>query len=513
MPLSSPLAATSQDSHTALEHKKYRHANTSGSMGERLLPYLLASIDACIVLVVLKGMVNAPPFREVDQVVPAWWLFLMACGLLWLAQTMQRLVGFWLARHSQSEGVTLKRLRQLTTRWYLGSLLVLLLVVIWVQWYTQQAFLLDPRWLAFAFDDITNNPLYIVQALFIAMLIGFFGVRGLTLSRKEIEAQDIVQVFKSGIGFLLGVLLVRTIGGVNTTDSALLLVIPGFLFLGLLAHTLAKAAEKRNEHYHAQGLLGSVRAQEGKLLLNILLFSLVLLLVTLLITLILSPNWLAQLTDPFFHWLKSLPTNQVPPHGIIGDKHKVAKQPGPGQADPEWNILLRLAAGILAVVLVLILSTRWMIARAARRRHTQQIIVEIYTSAWSWELFKEQLKAFFKSLWQGIFRGLSTLHTRMRKQQDIAWSEELTGEPATRTVREIYRAFLRHAFKAGYARHIDETPAEFRQRLLESMPAGEGELTRLTNVYTMTRYSGTQPSEGEIAAMRQSWQELRPKVR
>lgn len=512
MPLSSPLAATPQDSRTVLEYEKYSHVNTPGSMGECLLPYLLALIDACIVLVVLKGMMSFPPFREVDQVVPAWWLLLMACGLLWLAQTLQRLLNFWLARRSQSGGVTLKRLRQLTTRWYAGSLLALLLVAIWGQWYAQQAFLLDPRWLALAFDDITNNSLYMVQVLFIAMLIGFFGVRDLALSRKEIETQDIVQAFKSGIGFLLGVLLVRTIGGVNTTDSALLLVIPGFLFLGLLAHTLVKAAEKRHEHQHAQGLLGSVRAQEGNLLLNILLFSLGLLLATLLIAFILSPGSLAQLTDPFFHWLRPSLAKQPLPTGL-GNKHGGTKLPPPGQADPEWSILLRLAAGILAILVVLILCTRWTMARTARRRHTQQIIVEIYTSAWSWELFKEQLKAFFRTLWQGIFRGLSTLHLPVRNQQDIAWSEELTGEPATRTVREIYRAFLRHAFKAGYARRIDETPAEFRQRLLESMPAGEKELTRLTSVYTMTRYSGSQPGDSEIAAMRQSWQELRSKVR
>jgi hypothetical protein len=95
-----------------------------------------------------------------------------------------------------------------------------------------------------------------------------------------------------------------------------------------------------------------------------------------------------------------------------------------------------------------------------------------------------------------------------QEEKSESWEDIKEGEPAARTMREIYRALLKKAAYRGYARKKDETPHEFRQRLDEKVPLTEPQLEVITEAYALTRYGGNVPDEAEVAHVRGVWTEL-----
>ena len=87
--------------------------------------------------------------------------------------------------------------------------------------------------------------------------------------------------------------------------------------------------------------------------------------------------------------------------------------------------------------------------------------------------------------------------------------EELTGEPAARSIREIYRALLHWSATHGIARKRAETPYEFRARLDKRLPLAEPELSVVTEAYTETRYGRAMPNEGDVVRVQEAWTQLR----
>ncbi len=86
--------------------------------------------------------------------------------------------------------------------------------------------------------------------------------------------------------------------------------------------------------------------------------------------------------------------------------------------------------------------------------------------------------------------------------------EQIKGEPAARSIREIYRALLRKATRHGYPRKRFETPFELKQRIDEKVPLTEPHLELITEAYAFTRYSGEVPDEAQLAQIRENWAEL-----
>ena len=87
-------------------------------------------------------------------------------------------------------------------------------------------------------------------------------------------------------------------------------------------------------------------------------------------------------------------------------------------------------------------------------------------------------------------------------------TEEIKGEPAARSIREIYRAFLKKAARRGYPRKRFETPNEFKQRLDEKVPLAEPQLEMITGAYALTRYGGDVPDDAQLELVRRKWVEL-----
>jgi len=153
-------------------------------------------------------------------------------------------------------------------------------------------------------------------------------------------------------------------------------------------------------------------------------------------------------------------------------------------------------------VLLLILIR---LALRRRRLSLQKREEDTHESLWSWQLFWTQLKALLLALLHRLFP---------RHQSEVAevtTYEEMSKEPAVRTIREIYRAFLTWCAARGYPRRHTETPLEFSQRLAAPFANGEPEIAAVTETYTEVRYGGIVPDETEVAYIRALWQALQQK--
>jgi hypothetical protein len=100
------------------------------------------------------------------------------------------------------------------------------------------------------------------------------------------------------------------------------------------------------------------------------------------------------------------------------------------------------------------------------------------------------------------------IHRDTTTEDGVVVLEEIKGEPAARSIREIYRAFLKKAARRGYPRKRFETPYEFKQRLDEKVPLAEPQLEVITEAYAFTRYGGDVPGEAQLAQVRSNWVEL-----
>ena len=128
--------------------------------------------------------------------------------------------------------------------------------------------------------------------------------------------------------------------------------------------------------------------------------------------------------------------------------------------------------------------------------------MELHESLWSWKLFKAQLLSLFQAVWNRLLR-------KKKKVVEEPLSEEpLSGAAPIRTIREIYRAFLKWASQRGLPRKRYETPEEFRQRLLKQYPQHSHELQELTAAYASIRYGGLVPDERTLEQVRRDWEML-----
>ena len=99
-------------------------------------------------------------------------------------------------------------------------------------------------------------------------------------------------------------------------------------------------------------------------------------------------------------------------------------------------------------------------------------------------------------------------HAATTGDEQAILAEQIQGAPAARSMREIYRAFLKKAANHGYARKRHETPYELKQRIDEKAPLVEPQLEVITEVYALTRYGGGVPNEAQLEFVRNMWVEL-----
>jgi hypothetical protein len=406
------------------------------------------------------------------------------------------------------------------------------LLFVWQHIYARTAFIYDPNWFLALFNDILllNGHFYEVVCLVgLVLILSWMGIR---LIHHLVEPSDVFRALCLGLSILIVVIILRTgqasAGVVLHDDTILFLLIPLFLFLSLTTHALARVAFIRQSH--AAGLQGSIVAQERAILGLIASFGVAFLLIAFLIGSTTNPsflasvehalavlgvayNWLVELVAgiavifaiPIF-WLISLihPSTHAPKSAnfhSVPPKGKPAITPLDAAFAHTILSILSIVLPLLFIVLMVMLI-RWTLRRRRVRKRVNYQNQDLHESLWSWSLFRMQFKALLYALFARFIRREPT------SEDVVVVTEETTGDPAARSVREIYRAFLKKAARRGFPRKRFETPNEFKHRLEEKVPVTEPQLEMITEAYTLTRYGGEVLDEAQLMQVHRTWVEL-----
>lgn len=503
---------------------------TAASAGEVLLPFFLALMEACWFNAILIGLAGLDFLHSSSALLPFWGPPLLLGISLWLfRRAMQKEA---LVAHEQPADER-PPLAPPGLRLLFSLLTLLTIGLIWLHTYATTGFFLDPAWLlAFANDLLALNRNF-YQALTLGALTMYFCWRGIKLAQTTVEPGLVFRRMWAGLLILLAAMLVRagsSRGGNSADDVVLVLLIPIFLSLALSTHALARLTFVRHEHPF--GLEGSISTQERATLSVITGVGLALLTITLLGSTLFSPafftsirplwNVLGSVYDVlvrafsqlvvwiltpvywlFSWWSSHFAVGYPRLRPIAGATLPTRRLPAVGPTSPGVIVAAKI---LLPVLIFLVLGLLLYLALRRRRRLRMARNLkggDLHESVWSWQLFLNQLKAFWRGLLQRFFPRKAPGGT----EQDLLNAQD-AAPPAVRTIREIYRALLHRAASRGHTRRRDETPYEFRQRLQEHEPRSEPQLGLLTEAYTLARYSGTSPAHDELEAARRHWREL-----
>lgn len=499
------------------------------SIGEFLLPYLLGAMQACWIAAILIGLASAGLFASSATLIPLLAPFILILGALFLfhylgMRTPKDTIG------DQPGGV---KIALSETSLFLIVFAVASLCFIWLNIYAQKAFIFDPKWVILLFNDILflNGNFYeAICILGVTFLLGWMGIR---LINRNVEPSDVFRALCVGVSVFVGVIILRAgqarQGAVIHDDLSLLLLIPLFLFLSLMTHALARVVFIRKSH--PTGLQGSIVAQERAIILLVGVLGLAFLLVAIFIggttnSLLLTNlehilavvgvlyNWLVEIVAaiiviiviPIF-WLISFlhPSTRLPKVTIFHAPKSVANPSITTMQEAFAHTIIPILSIVLPILFValMVLLIRWTLRRRSRvRKRVNRRNLDVHESLWSWSLFWVQLKSLMLVLFARF------MHRSTTKEDGAVKLEEIKGEPAARSIREIYRAFLRKATRHGYPRKRFETAYELKQRIDEKVPLTEPHLELITEAYAFTRYSGEVPDDAQLAQIRENWAEL-----
>ncbi len=501
---------------------------TISSIGEFLLPFLLGAMESCWIVAILIGLASAGIFESSEPLVPLWAPFTIIIGSLLLFHYL----GLRTVKKASSHPG--EDLKIATPDTFLFAILigVLSIFFVWLHIYAQIAFIFDPKWLSALFNDILllNGHFYeLVCIVGLLFLLGWLGIR---LINRQVEPSDIFRGLCLGLGVIIVVIILRTgqasAGVVFHDDAILLLLIPLFLFLSLTAHALARVVFIRQSH--PAGLQGSIVAQERAIIGLIGSLGVAFLLIALLIGSTTNPaflagveralaslgvlyNWFVELVativvilaTPIF-WLISFihPSTQSPKSTNL---HRVPVKGKPAiiPLDAAFaHAIIQILSIVIPIlfILLMVMLIRWTLHRRRVRKRVNRQNQDVHESLWSWSLFWMQFKAILYALLAHLIRRETTT------EDVVVVTEEIQAEPAARSIREIYRAFLKKAARRGFPRKRFETPYEFKQRIDEEVPAAEPQLEVITEAYALTRYGGDVPDEAQLELVHRKWIEL-----
>ena len=289
---------------------------------------------------------------------------------------------------------------------------------------------------------------------------------GIRLINRNVEPSDVFRTLCLGLVIFIIVIVLRTgqarAGVVVHDDLSLLILIPLFLFLSLMAHALARVVFIRKSH--PAGLQGSIVAQERAIIVLVGLLGLVFLLVAVLIggttnSIFLSDfEHVLAIVGVVYHWLVGILATiivivVIPIFWLLSFIHpstrlpKVTRfHPPQSTANPAISTMQEAFAHViipfLSIVLpilflgLMVLLIRWTLRRRSRlRKRVNRRNQDVHESLWSWSLFWTQLRSLIRALFARF------KHRNMTTEDAVIKIEEIKGGPAARSIREIYRAF------------------------------------------------------------------------
>jgi hypothetical protein len=258
---------------------------------------------------------------------------------------------------------------------------------------------------------------------------------------------------------------------------AVLVVISGILLLGWLISSLIAPDAVR----HMLSLLDPLWRLLGQILYYILLPFIYL---------------LFKLLEPLMRWFESLyrPQEAQPQPIPTPDQDDLEKiEQTVRNLPPGLDVALRI---ILALGIVLMIVTVFLIAMRRRKTRLTSGIVEARESVWSWDLMKEQL---------------ASLLRRPRRDASPPPFLPLLGDAVDPrlAIRAAYQNLLALALEKGYPRASAETPYSYIRKLLTLVPDQEQTLRTITDAYVVARYSQQPPSSAQATAAWEAVEQIR----
>src|SRR5881398_1062416 len=123
---------------------------TISSIGEFLLPYLLGAMQACWIAAILIGLASAGLFVTSAALIPLWAPFILILGSLFLLHYL----GIRTPKKPTCDTPDGVKVVLPETSLFLILVGVASLFFVWLNLYSQGAFIFDPGWVLLLFNDI-----------------------------------------------------------------------------------------------------------------------------------------------------------------------------------------------------------------------------------------------------------------------------------------------------------------------------------------------------------------------
>ncbi len=406
-----------------------------------------------------------------------------------------------------------------------GGVLVLVLVL-WWQFYGQQYRLWDVRWVSALGLRLTHWGEE-VPAPIVTLLAGaYLWLRGVLDGRYPLTHEDVWGVFVLGfVALALAVIAAGAASGdlpAGTGRAVLIFFATGMAALAFSSLEAARPSGRRRPEIELKlnryWLASVASVIAGLLALGLILSVLiapetvaralsrtsVLLNVSgqLLYYVLYVVAYLAFLIlEPLINWLRSRFGTSTPREPLqVPDFQRQFEEMARGQpvgvspALAEAFRWIGLTALILAIAMAFALALRrfWV--------QTEDEVEESRELILSRDLLAAQLSR----LWRHWLE-------RWRRAPAMALVPflSLEGEPDTRrAIRAIYQALLATAGAWGLPRTRGQTPIEYRDTLGELFPNAPGALDTVTDEYVQARYNPDVPTVEQAERARQAWEEL-----
>lgn len=347
-------------------------------------------------------------------------------------------------------------------------------------------------------DAIQVNITPAIQSVALTLLAGIYCWRGYRLKNRQITSSEIDNLLKWGGGVLI---LTVAIFVIRFTQRATVLSpqIPAWLcaaFFVCILTTRALTNASYMRRFHLAGFWGSAASQERIIWITMSALALIAVLLAI---------FLGTATASGPTTKKKIHPRGKPSFRSPAPHHQIAPPPFP------W-LLLILSILTIIIIITYLLWRRYRNLQFTSRRAKQKGKMkkesdELHETLFNWSLFLAQLKALFMT----ILANLNPFRRKGRGRTREEFDDIRLEEPATRSIRQIYRALLKRAANIGQPRATDETPYEFRQRLHAGGALSGPELELITEAYVQARYGGNQPGENDVSRVKAHWETLKTK--
>ncbi len=472
------------------------------SLGERLLPYLFALMEACCADMLLLGLAAIHFLGTSAPILPLWAAFVLIAGTCWVVRSRQRM------RSSSAEiqGTNIPGV----VFFVVATAMFMALTVPWL---------------------LQEDTVHLIIA---SLLAAFLCYRGFRIAEREIDPAYVSKTLGIGLTAALVAIAFQALGPyVGDTPypfGDLLVLTFGlvFLFLSLLARALSRLVFVREGR--RTFARHDVNAQERFVIQAIAAFGLLFVAVALISVNLASPVFLtrmqqfvaagyawgtqalatviATIMSPIIWLLNALHFKFAAPPASTRKLGKVHRPLQPGKpshlhlAPPAHITAINAIEIALLIIFVFLITAVFVVLMLRAYNRGKREPGEQRESIWSWSLLWSGIAAFWRAL-------LASFHIRRKAKSANASAttpvESLPPVPSVRDIRSIYHTLLKRAARLGYPRQRGETPFEYENRLQQHLPAASSQLAAITELYVAARYGSYVPGETEIGHIRDLW--------